>query len=730
MRHGISAFLLGTALAALTAQAAAPARPPVAPQRPVTEDHFGTKITDPYRYFEDLKAPGVMQWLNGEADYASAVLGSIEGRDALAKRLAALADASGDALGDVIERPGGVLFYLKRPASANQYRLYVRGSDGVERVLVDPDSLRKATGVPHAINYYSPSWDAKYVAYGVSKGGDEQAELHIIDVASAHEVGRPVTRANAGGLTSVVWTPDSRAVLFNRLKLYPADAPAEDHYKNSTVYRLPVGGGEKSAQAVFGAATLPALHLAPLDYASMTTSPDSRWVIATINDTTVAEYQVWALELSKLGTPGAPWRRIATTADGVAEIALRGNELFMMTHSGAPNFRILKLDLTRGGAFADATTAIPEQANVINDFTAGADALYVNIRDAFNFTLRRAAYGSSTLEPVVLPVTGSVTLAHDDAHQRNGVLASAESWTQAQRTFAWAPGMPAREIALRARGSFDSMDDLDISNVEVPSYDGVKVPLTIIARKGLTRDGSHPAIVYGYGAYGLTGYDPYFSATFRAWTERGGIVAIAAVRGGGELGDAWHRAGEKATKPNTWKDGIACAEYLVAQKYTSAARLAALGGSAGGIFAGRILTSRPDLFRAIVIQVGMTDTLRSEFSANGATNTAEFGSVKDPQGFRDLLEMSTYDKIVDGTPYPAVLLTHGLNDPRVDIWNSMKTTARLQHASTSGRPILLRVERAAGHGIGSTRAQREGETADTLAFLLWQMDQPGFGLKP
>jgi prolyl oligopeptidase len=302
----------------------------------------------------------------------------------------------------------------------------------------------------------------------------------------------------------------------------------------------------------------------------------------------------------------------------------------------------------------------------------------------------------------------------------------AESWTSAEHFYAWdAKEGKAQELALRTAGSVSVMSDVEVTNVEVPAADGVKVPLVIIARRGIALNGKNPTILYGYGSYGYT-IDPAFAPVRYAWFEHGGIFAIAGVRGGGEHGNDWHMGGFKGSKPNTWQDGIACAEYLIGKHYTAPAYLAAQGASAGGIFVGRIMTARPDLFRGAIVQVGMTDTLRSEFSANGATNISEYGTVADPAGFKGLLEMSTYQHVTDGTAYPAVLFAHGLNDPRVDVWNSLKTTARLQKATTSGRPVLLRVELQAGHGMGSTRLQRVAEQADIFSFLLWQMGDPGF----
>jgi prolyl oligopeptidase len=251
------------------------------------------------------------------------------------------------------------------------------------------------------------------------------------------------------------------------------------------------------------------------------------------------------------------------------------------------------------------------------------------------------------------------------------------------------------------------------------------VPLSIIHKRGLKLDGSHPTLLDGYGAYGIS-LDPFFDAKFLAWLERGGIYAVAHVRGGGEYGEDWHKAGQKLTKPNTWKDFIACAEYLIEKKYTSVAHLAGEGTSAGGILIGRSITERPDLFDAAIIEVGDTDSLRAELMESGPANIPEFGTVKEQDGFKALYEMSSYGHVKDGTRYPAILLVTGINDPRVAPWQPAKITARLQAATTSGKPVLLRIDYEAGHGFGSTKTQRQEQLADEWAFLFWQLGAPEY----
>jgi prolyl oligopeptidase len=265
----------------------------------------------------------------------------------------------------------------------------------------------------------------------------------------------------------------------------------------------------------------------------------------------------------------------------------------------------------------------------------------------------------------------------------------------------------------------------DSVEVRVKARDGAMVPLSILYARNLKRGGKAPLLLDAYGAYGVD-QDAAFITRALPWLDLGGVFAVAHVRGGGELGEAWHLAGQKLTKPNTWRDEIECAEYLVAERWTGKGRIAVEGGSAGGIMVGRFLTERPDLVTVAISQVGVSNATRAEFSENGPDNVPEFGTVKDADGFKGLYQMDAYQHVKDGTPYPAALLTTGANDPRVAPWEAGKMTARLQAATSSKKPVILRVETDAGHGVRSTRKQRDDETADTYAFILWQTGDPRF----
>lgn len=332
--------------------------------------------------------------------------------------------------------------------------------------------------------------------------------------------------------------------------------------------------------------------------------------------------------------------------------------------------------------------------------------------------------------PIALPVDGAFVLNGDEGGagaadpRLPGLLIDLQGWTRARQIYHVAADGSVRNTGLQPAGPYDAPDHLVATELQCKSHDGALVPMSVIHKKGLLLDGKQPTLLYGYASYGIT-EEPFFSTGRLAWLDAGGVAAIANPRGTSVYGQDWYKAGFQTSKPNTWKDFIACAETLIANKYTEPSRLGILGGSAGGILVGRAMTERPELFAAVVPMVGALDMVRAEVTPNGIPNIPEFGTRANEAGFRALLEMSSYHQVKDGVNYPAVLLTHGVNDPRVEVWHSTKMAARLMAASTSGRPVLLRLDYDAGHGVGSTKAQQQAERADVYAFLLGQMGGGG-----
>jgi prolyl oligopeptidase len=697
-------------------------RPPVARVRPVVDDYFGTKVTDPYRYMESLENPEVAGWMKAQNQYTRRVLARIPGRDELLARIEQL-DESIPARVDGIRRLAtGRYFYLKSFSKESVFKLYMRdGTSGQEQLLVDPQRLRRA-GPPDAINYFSPSTDGHYVAYGISPGGSEKAVLHIMDTKTARDTGETIDRVQFGEI--IGWLPGGRSFIYNRLQKLRSNAQEEEKEIKSHAYLHVIGTSPERDTVVFGYGVSPFVKVEPADISFVATFPDVPLALGIVEHGS-NDFTLYAAPLDSVGKRNTPWRKICDVDDAVTELAVRGDDLWLLTHKDASRFKVIHTHLSNPD-LSHADVVVPPSEAVITNLAAAQDALYVQLRDGAVERLLRIRYeAGSKPEPVALPFDGSFQLYSSDVRVP-GVIFALTGWTRAERIYEYDPSTKSvTDTKLRPAGPFDAPADIESEEVKVKGQDGTLVPLSIIHRRGLRLDGSNPVLLNGYGAYGSS-LDPFFDPINLAWLERGGVLAFAHVRGGGEYGDDWQKAGKKLTKPNTWRDFIACAEYLVEKKYTSPAHLAGEGMSAGGITVGRAITERPDLFGAALIEVGFTDALRGELEESGPGDIPEWGTVKEPDGFKGLYEMSAYAHVKEGTPYPAVMLTAGKNDPRVAPWESAKMTARLQAATTSGKPILLRLDYEAGHGIGSTKTQEQQELADEWSFLLWQFGVPRF----
>ena len=690
---------------------------PVAPVRDVVQVLHGVTVHDPYRYMENVKDPEVQSWLRAQGQVTRQTLDRIELRDRLQKRIEQLSTASGDTIDKVVRMPRDRVYYLKRPKGEKQFKLMMRsGLSGAEKVLVDPERLARRSGVPHAVNYFVPSWDGRHLAYGMSAGGSEDASLYILNIDSGKMVGAPIPRVRE---ELVSWLPDSKSLTYNQLKaLQPGQAETET-YLDSRVMWLKLGEPQSKAMAVFGPGVTKNLGLARLDVGSILFSPDSPWMVARTTDTTLPEGLLFVAKVADLGKANVLWNRISGYPDKITEVALKGDDLYLMTYIDAPRNRVLKLDLKQPRLALAAVVATPPEGGVLEDFSLNGDALVARIREGTSIGVRRYPAGDTTGQAIALPFAGAATVHTDPAHVNKDILYSLSGWTQLPRSFVF-NGKASLEAGLRSKVAAPDVPEIEIVDVKAASHDGTLIPMTVLHKKGLKLDGGNPTLLDGYGAYGFS-ETAGFSPAAMVWMEQGGVLAYANVRGSGVYGNDWYKAGFKATKSNTWKDGVACAQYLIKQGYASATTLGVMGTSAGGIFVGRSMTSAPQLFAAAIINVGVMDTVRAEESANGITNVSEFGSTKNAAEFPALLAMSTYDNIKDGTAYPAVLLVHGLNDARVDVWESGKTAARLQAATRSGKPVLLRLDLQAGHGMGSTATQRHAQSADIYSFLLWQM---------
>ena len=704
-------LLSGVAAAALAgpatrAGAAGATRPPVARIEPVTDTLWGEAIVDPYRWMENAKDPAVQAFMQGQTDYARATLDASPLRAGLARRVAAL---SSDIVQATYPKPAaGLIFYERRNPGEAKASLVVRSAAGAETVLVDPSTF----GPSAVIDWWEPAPDGRHLAFGLSAGGNEASTGHVVAVQGAQLLADSIADAP---YAAVSWLADGTGFFYNRFAGRPTSAP--DYYNDRSVYLHRVGTAQAQDVKIIAPGFDPAVPMRAISSPEIQNGVGSSHVALLVRDGYVRDFDLYLADRAAVLAGRANWRRISRASDGVADFAMSGGHLFLTMTQGSPRGRLLKLDAAKG-TLATAQVVRPQEARVIDELNAGRDGVFVTLNDGGEQSLVFVrAEGGET--PVAIPFTGwmqSVAISQADGQ----ALVRATSWLDPAGVFAvGATGAQARRLDLQPPPRVD-LSPYEALRLYATAADGTKIPISLVARKGSRAKGPAPCLVHVYGAYQWPS-QPNFILREVAFLEAEGVIATAHVRGGGEYGRAWHEAGMQASKPNTWRDLIACCELLVAQGWTRPSRLAIEGGSAGGIAVGRALTERPDLFAAVLSKVGMSNPLRAEFEPNGQPNVPEFGSVKTREGFQALKAMDSFHAVKDGVRYPAVMLETGINDSRVEPYNAAKMAARLQAANPIGM-TLLRVDYDSGHVIaGRSKDSVDQEFTDDFTFILTNM---------
>lgn len=689
------------------------ARPVLPTPTPVTETLWGVEITDRHRGFESLSPP-VVAWMKDEGGYTRRVLDAIGPLAELRQRVAAFTASFG--LVKDYASEGGRGFYLERRPGSDNFDLMVRDGAGA-RALVDMTALRAAAGDrPMAINYFLASPDGNRVAVGISEGGSEAASLSVYDTASGRRIGGPIDRAQFGPTS---WSADSAMLYFIRLKaLVPSDAPTEK-YRDPMLQSWSQG---TAPVALYGSKADRGPKFGPDETPVLLASPDPAAKVALLlsQNGVQNEIKAWTAPVSAIGRADAHWTKLLDRADGVTISDVRGSTLFLLSHKGAPTFQVLQVEA--GAPLSSATVLVRARPDrVIESLHAASDALYVTTLDGVYSHLLRIPTGSTTIEEIALPMRGHIAEFFVDPRQP-GATFSLENMITPTTTYRFDPAAKSfTDLHLGTAGAFDPAA-FTVSDLKARAHDGAEVPFSVVQ----PRDASGPRtmIIEAYGSYGISELAD-FSGRRAVAMKEGISYGVCHVRGGGELGEAWRLGGKDSHKPNTWRDLIACADDAVARGLTTPDRLFIIGGSAGGITMGRAMEERPKLFAGVLDMVPAANTLRSEFSPNGPDNIPEFGTITSKQGFANLYEMDSVVHVRKGTAYPAILISTGLNDPRVAPWIPAKFAASLIEAG-GPNPVLLRVDTQAGHGMGSTRAQGDLLAADSIAFVFWRAGRPGW----
>ncbi|SRR5579884_308452 len=687
-----------------------PSRPtPPGPPPPTRRnDHVdvihGVEIHDPYRWLEDESDPAVQAWVEAQDAYSAAVLRRLPGRAAFRRRLRQLLNVG--SVGAPVER-GGRLFYTSLRAGQNQAVVRVR-SGARDEVLINPNRLSPDGTI--ALDWWYPSEDGTLVAYGLSSGGDELSTLYVRQVRSRRDLPDRLERTRAA---SVAWLPDGSGFYYTRLP-FPGEVPSgeEQYHRRVFLHRL---GDEQGRDALIFAPAQPEAwpHLA--------LSPDGRYLLILVLHGW-SRSDVYLLDRSE---PAPALRPIVVGEQAYFDGEVVDGVLYLRTNLGAPNYRLIALDPRRPERAA-WRELVAESDTVLSSFTVAAGHL----------VLHRLVHATSRLElrtldgalrgTIPLPGSGTVT-GIDGRPDGETIYFGYTSFTTPPAAYAFRPGeQEVRVVAAPRAPAWLAAFQPHVEQVRYPSKDGTRVSLFLLRGAEQRQEGPRPTLLTGYGGFNVS-HTPAFTPMALAWIEQGGVWALANLRGGGEYGEAWHRAGMLDRKQNVFDDFIAAAGWLISQGLTTPAQLAIAGGSNGGLLVGAAMTQRPELFRAVLCMVPLLDMVRYHHFRIARLWIPEYGSAEDPRQFSWLYAYSPYHRVRPGERYPAVLLTTGEQDSRVDPLHARKMAARLQAEAAPGRPVLLRVERQAGHGAGKPVAKLVEEQADALAFLAWQTGLGGNG---
>ena len=688
---------------------------PAAKTVDASDTYFGTTYPDPYRWLENLKDKDVKDWFKAQAVLTDSLLAKIPGRDTLVQEWTAL-DKLRPATYRDFDYEQGRMFYKKTLGGENVGKLYFReGWTGAEKLLFDPDTYKP--GVKTTLESFVPSFDGRHVAIGLSAGGAEFSEIRVLDVDS----GALLPESTYPSYGPIGWALDNTSFFYDAGKVTDIKSLEIEQNRKTALHKL--GTPFASDSDVFSDESNPELGISPKEFPTASIDESYPDYITGNVSTVQNEEKIYYAPVSEMAHLPIKWSVLCQPSDNLVRgTEFYGDYVYAVTHTGAPRYKLVRTSV-RHPNWAHAETVIPEAQDSIQSIAKSKNFLFVVYSNGVVGRIVKLDLATGGTSDVVLPASGDVDISCPD-WRSNRCIVTIRTWISPAILYDYDAGADslARSV-FNTDVTYPGFENLVTEEVEVPGHDGVMVPLSIIHLKGIPMDGSNSCILEGYGAYGIS-YTPYFSVRHSV-ALHGVVVAYAHPRGGSEKGEAWYKAGYKTTKPNTWKDFISCAEYLVGKGYTSPSRLGGTGTSAGGILISRAITERPDLFGAAVCNVGLANAMRFEFSPNGPVNTPEFGTIKDPVECKALYEMDGVAHVQKGVKYPAVMGVGGWNDPRVAPWEPGKFIAAMQNASASGKPVLMKVNYDDGH-FTEEKTVTFKNFAGQYAFLLWQTGHKDF----
>ncbi|MES2519025.1 MAG: prolyl oligopeptidase family serine peptidase [Bacteroidota bacterium] len=686
----------------------------------VSDTYWGVTYKDNYRWLEDMKDPQVTSWFKQQADLTNATMNTISGRDELIAEWRKLDKLQPPSYYPIVKE-GGRIFFKKRMPGEKVSKVYYRESvNGADQLLFDP--LTFMAGKTLSVENITPSYDGKKLLIGYAENGAEISTLQVMDVDTKKFLPDVIT-----GTSGVMgWTFDNTAFMYMWIKSVDNTDPNGRLNPKAKLHKL--GTEAKADIDFFSNETYPSLGIEAKSYPYLFLSKDSKNYVFGGEGTVQNEIKMFYAPFSQFNSGKIQWKTLCTPADKlVRSLDIADDKVFGITYKDAKNYKLISTDL-KNPDWANAKVIAPEKSMTLESFTRSKDYLLLNYSDGINNHFYKYNLKTEATTEVKLPFSGSAAPMCIDT-KTNEFLVDITSWNKPFTEFSYNAETEQFIASPYNKPSIfpDEYKNLVVEEVEVKGHDGVMIPLSIIYKKGIKKDGSNVCLMDSYGAYGIS-MAPYFSTRLNSLAVKGAVIAIPHVRGGSEKGENWYKAGYKTTKPNTWKDFISCAEYLIAQGFTNASKLGGTGTSAGGILISRSITERPDLFAAAICNVGCANTMRGEFSSNGPVNIPEFGTVKDSVECKALYEMDGMHHVKEGVKYPAVICVGGWNDSRVVAWQPGKFAAAMQNSTASGKPVLMKVNYENGH-FTEDREVTWANFADQYSFVMWQCGHPDFQIK-
>ena len=676
--------------------------PPKAAVQPVAETLHGRWIVDKYRWLEDGTSPQTKAWVTDELTYTRQVLDPLPGRAEIGKRLTQLLSVGS------INAPqiaGSSFFYTKREGLQNQPVLYARESiNGTDRVLLDVNAL--AADGTIALDWWYPSEDGKYIAYGTSASGSEISTLYVLETATGKLLPDSIERTRA---SSLAWSPDSSGFFYTRLPKKGDVAEGQEMYNRHVFYHA-LGAEPAKDVLIFGEGR------DPEDWPNVSLSQDGRWLLITVS-------QGWTkseLFLKDVKSAAAPVR-ITTGKNFLYGGEAHKNALYITTNEDAPRYRVFVVDPAKPQR-ENWREIIPQADAVLQGVSVAGGKLLASYEKDASSLLKLFTLEGKSLSDIPLPGIGSI-FGTGSRYDHDDVFFAYHSFAAAPTVYHYDLKSGATRLWAKVNAPINPAA-YEVKQLWYNSKDGTRVPMFVVHKKGIVLDGKNPTLLTGYGGFNVSN-TPAFSGARYVWLEHGGVYALANLRGGAEFGEDWHRAGMLDKKQNVFDDFIAAAEHLIAGKYTDKDHLAIQGGSNGGLLMGAMITQRPDLFRAVVCQVPLLDMLRYQNFQIAKLWIPEYGSSEDFKQFEWLYAYSPYHHVQAGKEYPSILFMTADTDTRVDPMHARKMAALMQAEAKNGasqeRPILLRIESKAGHGAGKPIAKQIEEFVDIYSYLFWQL---------